>query len=493
MNALLLYPEYPETFWGFKHALKFISRKAAQPPLGLLTVGALLPAAWHRKLIDLNVTGLKDKDLAWADIVFIGAMSIQKASALALIERVRKHGLPVVAGGPLFTTDHESFPDVDHLVLDEAEITLPRFLEDFANGAAERIYRSSEFADISATPVPAWELIKPQKYAVMNIQFSRGCPFDCEFCDITVLYGRKVRIKSRHQILDELDIIYSRGWRGSVFFVDDNFIGNRRALKREILPAIIEWMDNHKHPFEFETEASIDLADDGALMHLMVRAGFCSVFVGIETTNADSLIECGKRQNSNRDLMASVNAIHKAGLQVKAGFILGFDSDPPTIFEKLSAFIQNSGIVSPMVGLLNAPRHTRLYKRLSEEGRLLDDGNGDNMDFSLNFVPRMDHDTLLSGYRSVIKKVYSPRPHYERVKTFLKEYRIFQRRKSRPGFRDVRAFLKTIMVLGVIGRERLQYWKLLIWAAFRRPSLFRLAVTFAVYGFQFRKFFEKYL
>jgi radical SAM superfamily enzyme YgiQ (UPF0313 family) len=441
----------------------------------------------------MNVTTLEDKDLEWADFVFVSAMSIQKASAKEVISRCKKMDIKIVAGGPLFTTGYEEFEDVDHFVLNEAEITLPPFLEDLKNGCAQHIYTSQELPDIQKTPLPLWDLIDMKKYAVMSIQYSRGCPYDCEFCNISVLYGRKVRTKSKTQIVGELENLYSQGWRGDLFFVDDNFVGRKRKLKEEILPAIIEWMERKRHPFSFNTEASIDLSDDDELMQCMVKAGFTSVFVGIETVNEESLAECNKAQNKNRDLVACVKKIQKFGLQVVGGFIVGFDSDPPSIFERLSVFIQESGIVTAMVGLLNAPRSTSLYQRLVKEGRLLKDASGDNTDFSINFVPKMDYEILIKGYRRIISGIYSPEPYYRRVKEFLREYKPSQKRTFRFHFSYLGAFLKSILFLGIIERERVYYWKLFLWSLFRRPQLFHLALTFAIYGFHFRKIFGNYL
>ncbi|TET95099.1 MAG: DUF4070 domain-containing protein, partial [Desulfobacteraceae bacterium] len=464
MKILLVYPKYLDTFWGFKGVLKFISKKATHPPLGLLTVAAMLPKEWEKKLVDMNVTTLRDKDLEWADFVFVSAMSIQKASAKEVISRCKKMDIKIVAGGPLFTTGYEEFEDVDHFVLNEAEITLPPFLEDLKNGCAQHIYTSQELPDIQKTPLPLWDLIDMKKYAVMSIQYSRGCPYDCEFCNISVLYGRKVRTKSKAQIVGELEDLYSQGWRGDLFFVDDNFVGRKRKLKEEILPAIIEWMERKRHPFSFNTEASIDLSDDDELMQCMVKAGFTSVFVGIETVNEESLAECNKVQNKNRDLVACVKKIQKFGLQVVGGFIVGFDSDPPSIFERLSVFIQESGIVTAMVGLLNAPRSTSLYQRLVKEGRLLKDASGDNTDFSINFVPKMDYEILIKGYRRIISRIYSPEPYYRRVREFLREYRPSQKKAFRFHFSYLGAFLKSILFLGIIERERVYYWKLFLWS-----------------------------
>ncbi|HWR72873.1 MAG TPA: radical SAM protein, partial [Nitrospirota bacterium] len=371
MNILLVYPQYPTTFWGFKYALRFISKKASLPPLGLLTVSAMLPADWHQRLVDLNVRKLTDADLRWADAVFLSAMVIQRESAQSVIGRCKALGKTVIAGGPLFTAEPEEFPDADHLVLNEAEITLPLFLADLEKGSPRHVYTSTAWADLSRTPVPRFDLLDMRKYASMNIQYSRGCPFDCDFCNITVLYGRAPRTKSAGQVVAELDALDGRGWKGNVFVVDDNFIGNKGKLRNEVLPAIIEWMERKRHPFKLYTEVSINLADDAELMALMARAGFDQVFVGIESPNEESLAECSKLQNRNRDLIASVRRIQRAGLEVQAGFIVGFDKDPAAIFDRLIAFIQESGIVTAMVGLLQAPVGTRLYARLAGEKRLL--------------------------------------------------------------------------------------------------------------------------
>jgi len=493
MRILLVHPKYLDTFWSFKDALRFISKKATHPPLGLLTVAAMLPKEWEKKLVDMNVTTLRERDLEWADYVFISAMSIQEASVKEVITRCKKMGIKIVAGGPLFTTGYEEFEDVDYFVLNEAEITLPAFLEDLKNGCAKHIYSSKELPDIGKTPIPVWELINMKKYASMSIQYSRGCPFNCEFCNIPALYGHKVRTKTKAQILAELEDLYSQGWRGDLFFVDDNFIGNRRKLKEEILPAMIEWMKRKRYPFSFNTEASIDLSDDEEIMQLMVKAGFTSVFVGIETPNEESLAECNKVPNKNRDLVACVKKIQKFGLQVQGGFIVGFDNDPPSIFERLSGFIQESGIVTAMVGLLNAPRSTRLHQRLGREGRLLKNMSGDNTDFSINFIPKMDYEILIKGYKRIISRIYSPEPYYKRVRTFLRDYKPLEKKAFSFHFSYLGAFFKSILFLGIIERERFYYWKLFFWSLFRRPQLFHLAITFAIYGFHFRKIFQNCL
>jgi len=492
-QILFVYPKYPDTFWSFKHALRFISKKASLPPLGLLTVAAMLPKEWEKRLVDMNVMALDDKDLKWADFVFLSAISIQKESIKEIITRCKNVGVKIVAGGPLFTSSPDEFDEVNHLILNEAEITLPPFLEDLRNGCAKHIYTSNnKWAEIRKTPIPLWDLIDTRKYATMNIQYSRGCPFNCEFCDITQLYGRIPRTKDKEQVIAELESLYLRGWRGGVFFVDDNFIGNKRKLKTEILPAIIEWMKKRGHPFSFITQASIDLSDDEELMRLMAEGGFDTVFVGIETPHEESLSECSKSQNQRRDLVASVKKIQNSGLEVQGGFVVGFDNDPPTIFQSQIKFIQESGIVTAMVGLLNAIRGTRLYQRLKKENRLLKDVSGDNTDCSINFIPKMHYETLVNGYKRILKKIYSPAHYYERVKSFLKEYRPLQKRAFHFRFMHIKAFLKSILIIGVIGKERFHYWRLLLWTMFRRPRLFPLSVTLAIYGFHFRKVFENY-
>jgi radical SAM superfamily enzyme YgiQ (UPF0313 family) len=344
---------------------------------------------------------------------------------------------------------------------------------------------------MTKTPLPMWELLNMKRYASLNVQYSRGCPFNCDFCDITLFHGRVPRTKTAGQVIQELDRIYSMGWRGNVFFVDDNFIGNKRKLKTDVLPSVIEWMDERRYPFSFITQASIELADDEELMTLMARAGFDAVFVGIETPSEEGLAECAKHQNKGRDMVATVKKIQRFGLQVHAGFIVGFDSDPHTIFERQIKFIQQSGITTAMVGLLNAFKGTRLYQRLEKENRLVKDITGDNTDCSINFVPKMDRDTLIDGYKKILAAIYSPKNYYARVKTFLREYRPIQRPPARISLAQLAGFFRSAVRLGVIGKERFQYWKLLIWSLFRRPRLFPLASTLAVYGFHFRRIFEK--
>ncbi|HDM09602.1 MAG: B12-binding domain-containing radical SAM protein [Deltaproteobacteria bacterium] len=484
MKVLLVYPKFPDTFWSFKHAVTFIGKKAAYPPLGLLTVAALLPHAWEKRLVDLNVMNLNDPDLQWADYVFISAMAVQRSSVNEVIKRCKQAGVKIVAGGPLFTHEFEEFQDVDHMVLNEAEVTLPEFLRDLESGKTKRIYRTSGFADIQKTPVPAWDLVDMKRYASMSLQFSRGCPFNCEFCNVTALFGHIPRIKNASQILEELDVIYNLGWRGRIFFVDDNFIGNKRYLKKELLPALIEWRKG-KRGIPFNTEASINLADDPELMAMMVEAGFDAVFIGIETPNEKSLAECNKKQNKNRDLAQSVRIIQRAGLEVQGGFIVGFDNDTPSIFKRQAQFIQQNGIVTAMVGLLQAPTGTPLYERLKREGRLLGKMSGNN-DGTTNIVPKMDPALLQEGYKYLMEALYSPKNYYKRVRNFLRQYR--KPKADIPlDMQRVLALFRANIRLGIIGKERLQYWKTIVWALVRRPRLLPEAITFAIYGYHFRK------
>jgi radical SAM superfamily enzyme YgiQ (UPF0313 family) len=421
-------------------------------------------------------------------------MVVQRDSVKEVITRCKKLNTRIVAGGPLFTTGYEEFDDIDHFVLSEAEVTLPPFLQDLADGCAKPMYTSNERPDISQTPIPLWSLINMKHYSTMNIQYSRGCPFDCEFCDIIVLNGHKPRTKDKRQVVNELEALYSHGWRNSIFIVDDNFIGNKRKLKTEILPAIIEWMREKKYPFTFFTEASINLADDEELMRLMVEAGFNNVFIGIESPNEESLAECNKQQNKDRDLVASVKKIQNRGLQVQGGFIVGFDSDPISIFRSQINFIQKSGIVTAMVGLLNAPAGTRLYQRLKKENRLLKGMSGDNTDYSINFIPKMNYETLINGYQHILDTIYAPRQFYERIVTFLKEYKPQQNYKiSQVKFQYLTAFIRSVWVLGFREKGRRYFWKLFMSTLLKRPRVFPLSITLAVYGIHFRKVTEKFI
>lgn len=490
MKVLLVYPEIPATFWSFRYVLKLVSKKAAYPPLGLLTVAAMLPDDWEIRLVDMNIDKLSNGDLEWADYVMVSAMLVQKRSTLDVLQRCRGLGVKVIAGGPLFTGAPEDFLElVDHLILNEAELTLPPFLADLNRGNPQKVYRTDAFPELSSTPIPRWDLIKMDKYGAMLIQASRGCPFNCEFCDIIILNGRKPRVKSADQLVRELTALHDLKWRDAIFFVDDNFIGNKRKIK-VILPSLADWMKAHRYPFTFLTEASINLADDDELIELMCEAGFSTVFVGLETPDDDSLKECCKNQNCDRDLTAAVQKLQACGLQVYGGYIVGFDSDDEGIFSRQIKFIQESGVVTAMVGLLTALPKTRLWERLKAENRLISGATGENTDGTVNFIPRMDREKLLEGYRSMVRTIYSPRHFYQRVSRFLEKYKPRRRHKMTAG--DIKAFLKTVIFLGVLGNGASQfyYWKMVFKSLIFYRESFAEAMTLMAYGYHFRKVSE---
>jgi radical SAM superfamily enzyme YgiQ (UPF0313 family) len=380
---------------------------------------------------------------------------------------------------------------VDHLVLDEAEVTLPAFLTDLKNGCPQRIYKADGYPDIHHSPIPLWGLIDTRRYASLNIQYSRGCPFNCEFCNITALFGHTPRTKTPQQVVAELDVIYQAGWRGNIFFVDDNFIGNKRSLKEHLLPALIQWRKNKKGCVFF-TEASINLADDPELMDMMVQAGFDTVFIGIESPDEVCLAECRKTQNQNRNLLQNIKIIQRSGLQVTGGFIVGFDSDTAATFRRQIEFIQKSGIVSAMVGMLNAPPGTRLFERLRRENRVVEKFSGDNVDGSTNIVPKMGLDRLLEGYRSIMEHIYSPRHYYRRVRTLLAEFGTLPA-QAPLDYQRVLAIFRSGIRLGILGKERFNFWHLLFWTLARRPRLLPLAVTLAIYGYHYRRICELHI
>jgi radical SAM superfamily enzyme YgiQ (UPF0313 family) len=489
MKILLVYPQVSETFWSFKHALRVVRRKAAFPPLGALTVAAMLPDSWEKRLVDLNVRALRDEDLLWADYVFISAMVAQKISARQVVDRCRALGARVVGGGPLFRVYPDDFADIDHLVLGEAESIVSEVVRDLEAGRPKRFYRASDFPALDNVPVPLWDLINLNDYVSMSIQYSRGCPFNCEFCDVIVMNGRVPRVKRNEQMVAELEALYSRGWRGSVFIVDDNFIGNKGKVK-DLLRAIISWQKGRLRRFSFLTEASVNLAEDSELMNLMVQAGFNKVFLGLETPVEEGLKECGKAQNLKGNLSESVATIQRHGLAVMGGFIIGFDSDPPDVFQRQVNFIQKNGIVTAMVGLLTAIPGTRLYSRLESEGRMLFKSSGDNTDASgsLNFITRMDREKIIEGYRWVMNSVYSPEMYYNRMLAFLRAYR--PRTRTYLERNDLLTLVRSVWYLGLIDhKSRNYYWKIMRKTISNYQGAFADVVAMAIYGYHFRKLF----
>ncbi|GMU20791.1 MAG: hypothetical protein AMXMBFR13_08870 [Phycisphaerae bacterium] len=485
MNILLVSPATPETFWSFKHAVRFVSKKAAFPPLGLLTVGAMLPREWNLQLVDLNVSRLNDAQLDWADYVLVSAMLVHADSVRQVVSRCRARGRTVVGGGPLFTTSAQRFPEVEHVVAGEAEPVMAELVADLAAGTLKPHYQAAQRPDVRLTPIPRWDLIDLHKYVTMPLQFSRGCPFNCEFCDIVVMNGRVPRVKEPAQMIGEIASLLAAGWRSSIFIVDDNFIGNKVKVKA-FLRELIAWSRQNHLRLDFTTEASLNLVDDPELLDLLAQAGFRKIFIGIETPEESSLLECAKIQNTQRDLVAAVKRIQNAGIEVMGGFIVGFDGDGPNIFERQFRFIQEAGIATAMVGLLTALPGTRLFSRLSSEGRILEHSTGNNLDGMLNFVPRIDRELLTTGYKRLLKHLYTPKVYYRRIFTFLKEYRP-QRPRPRLSRQELVAFARSLWVMGVWTRGRREYWKFLVKTLVVRPKAFAEAVTLAIVGYHFRK------
>lgn len=487
MKILLVYPEYPETFWGFQHALKFINKKAGTPPLGLLTIASIFENEHELKLIDMNVNPIKEEDIFWADYVFISAMVTQRKSTQEVIKKCKNIGAKIVAGGPLFSTLHNEFPEVDHFLLNESELTLPLFMEDLKNGKPKKIYVSHEKPNIENVPVPKWDLINMDDYARMALQFSRGCPFDCEFCNIVTLNGRIPRVKSAQQFMKELNSLYEGGWRSSIFVVDDNFIGNKVKVK-ELLKELVKWRKEKHYKGTFMTQLSINLADDEELLILMRDAGFSSVFIGIETPSMEALKECGKAHNQNRDMVQNIKKIHNHGMEVYGGFIVGFDCDDETIFERQLKFIQDTGIVVAMVGLLNAYPGTKLYHRLESENRLTEQSTANNTDFTINFIPKMDKDFLINEYRKLLLSLYDVENYYNRIFNFLKDYKRYTSGKITRNF--VIGFLKEIWHLGILDKNRFYFWKMFLICLFKYPKALPKMLMQTAYFAHFEKIFS---
>jgi len=463
MNILLLYPEMPDTFWSMKHFLKLIGKKSSYPPLGLLTIAKLLPEDWEKNLLDLNVDSPNEEMIMQADLVFISAMNVQEEYANKAIALCKKLGKKIVAGGPLFTHEHSKFPEVDYFVLNEAELTLPLFLEDSQNGEPNKLYATKEFADVTTSPLPDWSLIDLKKYAYAIVQYSRGCPYMCDFCDVTALFGRRPRTKTATQIMDELNTILDRGTPEVILFADDNLIGNRVDLKKNLLPALIEWRSNHKYAPGFATQVSINLADDEELMQMMIDAGFRHIFVGIESVDEESLEGSRKTQNLRRSLYTNVKFLQSRGFIVTGGFIVGFDADKETIFKGLVDFIQESGIVIATVNILKAPPGTELYDRMLREERLIEPFDFDEN--KTNIITKMNKEVLYAGYKEILDNIYNPQKVYERANTFLSIYGNYHSAnpiRKKVTLNDLMTFLRMVFYSGLLGTERYYFWKLVI-------------------------------
>jgi radical SAM superfamily enzyme YgiQ (UPF0313 family) len=489
MKALLLYPEFSAMgFWNYKEVCQLMGAQYPASPLGLITMAALLPAEWQLRLRDLNTTSLDDADIDWADLVFIGGMLPQQARFLRLIERVHSRGKKVVAGGPDPTSQPEVYRSADYLVLGEAECSLPLFLADLARGAASGTYACAEKAEMTQSPIPRFDLLALKDYLMVGVQFCRGCPFDCEFCDIIELYGRIPRTKTPPQVVAELDTLYRLGHRGHVDFVDDNFIGHKGKAK-EILRAVQHWSEAHGHPFFFSTEASLNLADDDELLGLMRDLDFRYVFIGIESGDSEVLAATHKRPNLQRDIVADLHKIYRHGMVVNGGFILGFDGETSDSARKLVEVIERGKIVMSMVGLLFALPNTQLTRRLREEHRLLADTGRmsaaaestevDQTTSGLNFITRRPRAEVLGDFLHVLKSAYSRRNYFDRCLRVSKALSIHSRFKPswRLKARYGLAFFRIVVKLGLRPSTSYYYWRNFLAVLFTRVSALETVVN----------------
>src|SRR6266446_3876512 len=497
-HVLLVYPAFATSFWSFKFALQYLGKKSSMPPLGLLTLANMFPSDYHLRLVDMNVHPLTDADLQWADLVCTSTMIVQRQSLEHVITRAKRAGKPVVAGGPHPTSYWEDMEDIDYFLLGEVEETFPRFLHDLEQGTAQHCYVPHEKPAITETPLPRYDLITIRAYGSMLLQFSRGCPFDCEFCDITKLYGRVPRTKTPEQMLAEFDLLYNLGWRGALFLVDDNFIGNRREALR-LLRALIPWQQARHYPFTLCTEASMNLVQYDELMDAMIQAGFTSVFVGIETPTPAALVATKKPQNVRKaDPEYPLHAVHTLqakGFEVMGGFILGLDGEPPEVFDLHIQFIQQAAIAMAMEGLLTALKGTDLYHRLAREGRLRGDTTGNNLDTQLNFVPEMPAALLTAGYTRVLNTIYDRRLEQYFARCWSLVQHLDRRRAPTPMSTPLRLpeMLRFVVasLRQLVSPQGPAYVQFLSRVLTRHPALLREAVTLAAKGYHLRKITEQ--
>jgi radical SAM superfamily enzyme YgiQ (UPF0313 family) len=476
MRVLLLYPLFPKTFWSYEKILELVNRKVLLPPLGLVTVAAILPQEWEFKLVDRNVRAVTEAEWEWAEVVIISAMIVQKQDLLDQIREAKRRGKRVAVGGPYPTSVPEEplAAGADYLILDEGEITLPMFVEAIQRGETQGVFRTTEKPDVTTTPVPRFDLLEFDAYDSMSVQFSRGCPFQCEFCDIIVLYGRKPRTKTPAQLLKELDYLYELGWRRSVFMVDDNFIGNKRNVKL-FLKELKVWQAEHQYPFSLNTEASVDLAQDEELLELMVDCCFNAVFLGIETPDEDSLAMTKKFQNTRSSLAESVEIITKAGLRVMAGFIIGFDGEKKGAGDRIVRFTEQTTIPTTTFAMLQALPNTALWHRLEKEGRLRAGKDGNiNQTTLMNFVPTRPLEDIAREYVDAFWRIYEPRAYLDRV------YRHFlmlgaprcKPPAKFPSWIDLRALLTVCWRQGVKRNTRWMFWHHLFGILKKNPGVF---------------------
>ena len=489
-KALLVYPEFRNSYWGFQYALPLFGRKSMHSPLSLCTVAALLPPTWEIELVDMNVEPLTDAHIERAEIVLTTGMGIQSTSMYQVLERARKMGKLTVLGGPFASGSTDRVEGkADVMVLDEGELTIAPFLEDLERGTLKKVYRSEAKPDLSMSPVPRFDLIKLNKYSVIDIQYSRGCPFNCEFCDIIELYGRVPRTKSPAQLLAEFDALLALGYRGAVFLVDDNFIGNKKNV-RLMMPELIAWQERNDYPFFISTEASVNLAEDAPLLADMRRAGFTRVFVGIETPSLDSLKETQKYQNTRKDLASAVHDIQEAGMEVLAGFIVGFDNDTPDIFDAQIEFITQATIPWAMVGTLTAIPNTQLWRRLAKENRLTGFTEGDQFGRP-NFRTRMDPDVLYTGFLRILRSIYEPEAYYGRMLRMMDRQDAaghITRTRTETPFKIFQLLLLCSVVMGIKSDYRGVFWRSLAHVVTRYPKRLAQFLISCVTGHHFIRY-----
>lgn len=486
MNILLVYPQIPKSIIQFTDMVKVAGKKSAFPPLGLLTVASLLPLNWNKKLVDLNTAAIKESDIKWADYAFISAMNVQSESVRDVIKLLNQYKLKIIAGGPLFTHEYMEYDGIDHFVLNEAEVTLPQFLDDLNKGTLKKIYKSTEFADVHKTPPTMWELANLDDYLYAVVQYSRGCPYLCDFCDVTALFGRRLRTKTPNQIIEELDILISQSNIEHILFADDNLIGNKKLLKKELLPALIEWRKHNRYTPGFATQVTINLADDSELTELMLEAGFRHILIGIESVDEESLVAMKKKQNTRRNILEDIKYLQDLGFTITGTFIVGLDTDKPTVFDDVINFIQESGIVLSIINILKAPPGTELYERMKRENRLLETFKfGED---ATNVIPLMGINQLRKGYKKIINEIYSPESVYKRTQKYFesnKTYKVKYPLKRKVKFKDLVTALRIFIILGIIDKNKRYFWKLIFTTMKKNYKYLDLAVLFSLILYQY--------
>lgn len=503
MKCLLIYPQFVfQSFWNYRKTCELMGASYPAAPLGMATVAALLPESWDLRLVDCNVERLTEKDIKWADIILSGGMISQQIEHVRLIDRIKPYNKVHIVGGPDPTSSPHFYNQADHLVLGEAEVTLPEFLHDFSEGMAKHIYFPGDAkADLSESPVPRFDAIKFDRYLHVGIQFSRGCPFNCEFCDIIELFGRVPRVKEPEQIISEIQCLYDLGYRGHIDIVDDNFISNKPAVKR-LLPKMEDWQKKHNWPFEFSIEASINLADDDELLNMMQEVGFSACFVGIETPDEVVLIDVQKKVNLNRSIPESVHKLYSHGVVVNAGYIVGFDREKHSVAEKILDCIEKTYVPVNMVGLLFALPNTQLSRRLALEGRLdknfdkASDNVGDQCLIGLNYETLRPRKDILNDFKLVMREAFKPKLYFGRIRRLASLLDCSRKRLNLPlkvHIKNLRGFFKLITAMGFKSPYRQHFWHTLLSCALRNRKALRYIVALMALYLHFSQFIEQVL